>query len=362
MKIQLKHALSSFNLTIDTQLTETGICAIFGRSGAGKTTLINLIAGLETPYTGHISTANHCFYDDQKRINLATHQRQIGYVFQQARLFPHYSVNKNLRYGYLKKIDLDGLLLKQVISLLDIQHLLHRYPNQLSGGEMQRVAIGRALLSRPKLLLMDEPLASLDMPRKLELLPYLEKLNKVLKLPILYVTHSLDEVLFLADEILLLEQGEVVLQGDIESVWNNSLMQPWLNQNERCAIVHTQVTQKHPSYPLTALSLGEQTLWVKEISQPLQTKIRVRIFAKDVSLTRIKNPRCKTSIRNIFKTRITEIIIDKHNVRVKLQLDDNILWADITLWALDDLQLKVGEDIFAQIKGVSISHSDLANI
>jgi molybdate transport system ATP-binding protein len=362
VKIQLNRQLNDFEFKIDTLLTDSGICAIFGRSGAGKTTLINLIAGIDTPSTGHISTANSCFYDSDKNINLATHQREIGYVFQQARLFPHYSVQKNLTYGYQKKQDPNTQFFQQVIALLDIQHLLNRYPKDLSGGEMQRVAIGRALLRKPKLLLMDEPLASLDIPRKLELLPYLEKLNKVLKLPILYVTHSLDEVLFLADQILLIEKGQLILQGDIEAVWNNPLMQPWLNQNNHCAIMHTKVTKQHASYPLTALDLGGQTLWIKQISQEISSKVRVRIFAKDVSLTQLKIPAKDTSIRNILDTKVIDIIVDKNDVRIKLQLADNILWADITLWALDDLQLEIGQQIFAQIKGVSINHTDLANI
>ncbi|NQZ32870.1 MAG: molybdenum ABC transporter ATP-binding protein ModC [Oceanospirillaceae bacterium] len=359
MKIKLNAVLNEFELCIDTEIADSGICVIFGRSGSGKTSLINLIAGLETPISGVISHGDQCFYDSDKNINLPTHQRDIGYVFQQARLFPHLDVNANLRYGYNETADANQVLLKRVIDLLQIDALLKRFPSSLSGGEQQRVAIGRALLKRPKLLLMDEPLSSLDHPRKKELLTYLEQLNKTFKLPILYVTHSLDEVLYLADEMLVLDQGKLLLQGDVESVWNHPKMKPWLGHDQQCALLHTKVSAQHPKHPLTALDLGDgQQLWVTTINSEFGAPVRLRIYAKDISLTAEKATRTQTSIRNIIKACIVDIDIQQTNVSIKLALGSNFLWADITLWALEDLQLSVGQHIYAQIKGVSIKNQD----
>ena len=362
MKIKLSAKLNNFELSIDTCVNDTGICVIFGRSGSGKTTLINLIAGLIPSSNGHLSYADQCFYDSDKKINIPVHKRDIGYVFQQARLFPHLNVAANLQYGYLKKHDSDGRFFQQIIQLLQIEPLLHRYPSSLSGGEQQRVSIGRALLRKPKLLLMDEPLASLDQPRKRELLPYLEKLNKILKLPIIYVTHSLDEVLYLGDEMLLLEQGKLILQGDVEFVWNHPKMRPWLSTDNQCALLHASVFEQHPKYALSGLDLGdEQILWVKKINQPLAAKVRLRIYARDISLTLTKASQSETSIRNIFLVTIMQINLQDDSASIKLALGSNMLWADITLWALEALQLRVEQQLYAQIKGVSINPYDWAN-
>jgi molybdate transport system ATP-binding protein len=378
MKIKLAKRLSQFNLEVDLEISNSGICVIFGRSGSGKTSLINMIAGIDTPDSGHISINDQVFYDADKNINTVTHQRNIGYVFQQSRLFPHLNVQQNLRYGYHSKDDAQGSFYQRIIELLNLSTLLTAYPDALSGGEMQRVAIGRALLCRPKLLLMDEPLAALDLPLKRELLPYLENLNSVLSLPILYVTHSLDEVLFLADEMLLIEQGQCILQGNVEQVWNHPKMMPWLNNGNHCAIINTDLVKQHSHYPLSALAINNtQHLWVKEIKQPLNTAVRIRIYAKDVSITTSASEPSQTSIRNILQSRISDIQIEEQIVKVKLALIDtdtgtevtkdkttsqtiNTLWAEITLWALDDLQLAIGDTVFAQIKGVSISQDDWA--
>ncbi|MEM5529528.1 molybdenum ABC transporter ATP-binding protein ModC [Gammaproteobacteria bacterium AS21] len=378
MKIKLAKRLSQFNLEVDLEISNSGICVIFGRSGSGKTSLINMIAGIDTPDSGHISINDQVFYDADKNINTVTHQRNIGYVFQQSRLFPHLNVQQNLRYGYHSKDDAQGSFYQRIIELLNLSTLLTAYPDALSGGEMQRVAIGRALLCRPKLLLMDEPLAALDLPLKRELLPYLENLNSVLSLPILYVTHSLDEVLFLADEMLLIERGQCILQGSVEQVWNHPKMMPWLNNGNHCAIINTQLIKQHGQYPLSALAINAtKLLWVKEIKQPLNTAVRIRIYAKDVSITTSASEPSQTSIRNILQSRVSDIQIEEQIVKVKLALTDtgtnkedtkdktiaeaiNTLWAEITVWALDDLQLAIGDTVFAQIKGVSISQDDWA--
>lgn len=363
MKIQLEKQRNDFHFQLQCQIPDQGITAIFGRSGAGKTSLINMIAGIEQPDKGRIEIHNQLFLDSAKNINIPVHQRQIAYVFQQSRLFPHYRVLGNLKYGYNKQADPKSELFQQVVNLLDIEHLLKRYPVDLSGGEAQRVAIGRALLSRPSLLIMDEPLASLDIPRKRELLHYLTRLNKSLKLPILYVTHSLDEVLSLADHILLLENGKLVQQGDVETVWNSDKMQPWLGKAEHSAILHTKIKQQHPQYNLTGLELDENTLlWAPRIDLADGSDIRLRIFAKDVSLTKHASTAKESSIRNIFAVSVVDMLSHGEGIQIKLSLGSNLLWADITQWAMDDLAITKGQILYAQVKGVSVNQNDWANL
>lgn len=361
MKLHVKKALGELQLDVETHLDNQGISVLFGRSGSGKTSLINTIAGLITPDSGEILLGDHCFYSSDKGINLAASKRQIGYVFQEARLFPHYSVLGNLKYGYRAKEDSEGHRLSQIIELLALEPLLARYPHDLSGGEAQRVAIGRALLRRPKLLLLDEPLAALDTPRKRALLPFLLKLNRELALPMIYVTHSLDEVLFLADTLTLLEQGNIIAQGSVETLWNNNAMQPWLGDEPLSAVLQATLQQQHPTYPLSGLALGDNnTLWSKQISARLGSAMRLRIFARDVSLTLTKLAHDQTSIRNVFSAQILSIVHSADDSYIKLGLGQNILWAQLTRWACDDLALREGMQVFAQIKGGSVKQSDTA--
>ncbi len=218
-------------------LPASGITAIFGVSGAGKTSLINAISGLTHPQSGQIALNDRLLFDRDSGINLPPEKRRIGYVFQDARLFPHYRVRGNLRYGMAPKMKAQfGAL----VTLLGLDALLDRYPASLSGGEKQRVAMGRALLTAPDLLLLDEPLASLDLPRKRELLPYLQRLAKQVKIPLLYVSHSLDEILQLANQVLVLDNGNVKAFGALEKVWGSSAMRPWLPAAERSSVLRVQ--------------------------------------------------------------------------------------------------------------------------
>ncbi|MDO6706744.1 molybdenum ABC transporter ATP-binding protein ModC [Photobacterium sp. 1_MG-2023] len=349
-----------FRLNVDLRLPDTGIIAIFGRSGAGKTSLIHLVSGLTQPDEGRVVLGEHVLCDTFQGIDLPPEKRRIGYVFQDARLFPHYKVRGNLLYGGRGKPD--PSFFDEVIHLLDIAHLLNRYPSGLSGGEKQRVAIGRALLSRPDMLLMDEPLASLDLPRKQELMPYLESLAKSVKIPMLYVSHSLDEILRLADHMVVLDQGKVVANGPLTDVWGSSVMQPWLSTREQSSILQLRVQGHHPDYPLTELEISPDIpLWVSRVRRSAGESVRVRIHANDVSVTRIKPE--QTSIRNVMPARIEGIEQHRYQADVaviRLRIGCSVLMANITTWALDELNLHVGDSLYAQIKGVSLSQQDLA--
>ncbi|MDD1779569.1 molybdenum ABC transporter ATP-binding protein ModC [Enterovibrio sp. ZSDZ35] len=356
LDIQMAH--DAFSLSIDVNIPSKGITAVFGRSGAGKTSVINAIAGLVTPTNGLIRVGEKTLFDSNNKVNLPPESRRIGYVFQDARLFPHLSVAKNLKYGQ-RKGSIDKL--NEVTELLDISHLLKRHPSELSGGEKQRVAIGRALLSDPELLIMDEPTASLDAPRRQELISYLLKLTTSLNIPVIYVSHSLDEILQLADHMLLLADGSVVANGTLHEVWGSAHMRPWLNVKEQSALVTATVVGKHPRYDMSQLNLEGEALWVQEVGEPSGTTLRLRVFANDISIVKAKPS--DTSIRNIIPCTVEDIttLNDQLGYRqVALRVGKEVLLANVTEWAIDDLALTSGDRVFAQLKGVSVAKTDFA--
>ncbi|MGF1683866.1 molybdenum ABC transporter ATP-binding protein ModC [Photobacterium minamisatsumaniensis] len=356
--INVKKTLGDLKLDMQLALPMQGITAIFGRSGAGKTSLINILSGLSKPDSGAIAIGEHELFNSDRGLNLPPEKRNIGYVFQDARLFPHYTVAGNLRYGSKQE---DPLQFTAIVEMLGIVHLLERYPASLSGGEKQRVAIGRALLSNPDMLLMDEPLASLDLPRKQELMPYLEKLAKEVKIPIIYVTHSLDEILRLADHMVMINQGEVVVSGHVNSVWGAPEMRPWLPAKEQSSLLSARVNYDHARYALTQVMLNHDSfLWVNKLNRTRGEWVRVRIHSNDVSITKVMPQ--QTSIRNIISARIDKIhsVDEQQKVEVRLRVGEAQLWANITLWAADELNLQIGDLVYAQIKGVSVTQDDLA--
>ena len=350
LNLQLSQQLGEHLLDVNVNIPASGITAIFGVSGAGKTSLINAIGGLTQPQSGRIELNDRLLFDSATRVNLPPEKRRIGYVFQDARLFPHYRVRGNLQYGMSPSMKPQ---FNALVALLGLESLLTRFPASLSGGEKQRVAIGRALLTAPDILLMDEPLASLDLPRKRELMPYLQKLAKQVDIPILYVSHSLDEILQLADNVLVLDAGQVKAFGPLEKVWSSSAMRPWLPLAERTSVLRVQVLEQHPDYPMTALSLGDQHIWVSRVNQPLKTPLRIRIASADVSLA--LQPPHNTSIRNILPAQVVELLEIDDQVEVKLRIGISELWARISPWARDELGIRPDQWLYAQIKSVSIA-------
>ncbi|WP_105576300.1 molybdenum ABC transporter ATP-binding protein ModC [Cronobacter sakazakii] len=350
LELNFTQVLGKHRLTVNETLPGSGITAVFGVSGAGKTSLINAISGLTPPQHGRIVLNDRVLSDTETDTFLPPEKRRVGYVFQDARLFPHYKVRGNLKYGMAKEM---ASQFDKLVTLLGIEPLLDRLPGTLSGGEKQRVAIGRALLTAPELLLLDEPLASLDVPRKRELLPYLQRLAREINIPMLYVSHSLEEILHLADKVLVLEQGEVKAFGSLEDIWGSSVMHPWLPPEQQSSVLKVTVLEHHPHYAMTALALGDQHLWVNRIEKPLQTALRIRIQASDVSL--VLQPPLQSSIRNILRARVAQCYDDNGQVEVQLEVGSRTLWARISPWARDELAIKPGLWLYAQIKSVSIT-------
>ena len=349
LHIDVKKQLGTLPLEAHLDIPSQGVTALFGLSGSGKSSLINLVSGLINPDEGVIALNDRELFNSAENVCVPINQRNIGYVFQDARLFPHYTVNGNLRYG-MKNTSKDEF--NYIVELLGIGHLLKRYPITLSGGEKQRVAIGRALLTDPEILLMDEPLSALDLPRKRELMNYLERLSKEINIPILYVTHSLDELLRLAERVVLLTNGKVEAYDVLENIWESPLFLPWKQENEQSAVLSLPVFMHNPSYKMTALSIGDQNIWINQVEAQINEKVRICIHSSDVSISLNKVE--QSSIRNILYGRIVKILELENRVDLKLDIGGKHLWASISKWSFHDLALQLGQLVYAQIKAISV--------
>ena len=349
LHIDVKKQLGTLPLEAHLDIPSQGVTALFGLSGSGKSSLINLVSGLINPDEGVISLNDRELFNSAENVCVPINQRNIGYVFQDARLFPHYTVNGNLRYG-MKNTSKDEF--NYIVELLGIGHLLKRYPITLSGGEKQRVAIGRALLTDPEILLMDEPLSALDLPRKRELMNYLERLSKEINIPILYVTHSLDELLRLAERVVLLTNGKVEAYDVLESIWESPLFLPWKQKNEQSAVLSLPVFMHNPSYKMTALSIGDQNIWINQVEAQINEKVRICIHSSDVSISLNKVE--QSSIRNTLYGRIVKILELENRVDLKLDIGGKHLWASISKWSFHELSLQLGQLVYAQIKAISV--------
>ena len=349
LHIDVKKQLGTLPLEAHLDIPSQGVTALFGLSGSGKSSLINLVSGLINPDEGVISLNDRELFNSVENVCVPINQRNIGYVFQDARLFPHYTVNGNLRYG-MKNTSKDEF--NYIVELLGIGHLLKRYPITLSGGEKQRVAIGRALLTDPEILLMDEPLSALDLPRKRELMNYLERLSKEINIPILYVTHSLDELLRLAERVILLTNGKVEAYDVLENIWDSPLFLPWKQENEQSAVLSLPVFMHNPSYKMTALSIGDQNIWINQVEAQINEKVRICIHSSDVSISLNKVE--QSSIRNTLYGRIVQILELENRVDLKLDIGGKHLWASISKWSFHDLALQLGQLVYAQIKAISV--------
>ncbi|SNB78281.1 molybdate transport system ATP-binding protein [Arboricoccus pini] len=356
LEVNLDHTQGAFTLEVSFAAPD-GVTALFGPSGSGKTTLVSLIAGLRQPRHGRIVVGEAVLLDTAKRFHLPPHRRRIGYVFQDARLFPHMTVRQNLHYGRdLAPADAVHQDESAIIELLGIGHLLDRRPAALSGGETQRVAIGRALLSAPRLLLMDEPLASLDQPRRLEILPYLERLCREARLPIVYVTHDVDEVVRLADTLVLLNQGRVLSCAPVETVLGDPALQRLTGRHEVSALLRASV-QGPPEDGVQRLAhpAGMMHLPVAN-GLRVGASERLHVKARDVALA--TGSVRGLSIRNRLTCRIVRIE-PQAGVDVLIELDaaGQRLASLITKEALVDLALAPGQQVVALIKAMTLARA-----
>ncbi|WP_394153697.1 molybdenum ABC transporter ATP-binding protein [Vibrio maritimus] len=355
MLAQFNVTYSDFQLAVDLSLPATGVTVLFGRSGSGKTTCLRAIAGLDKQVQGYFSLQGDVWQDSREGCFTPTYQRELGYVFQQAGLFPHLSVDENLEFGR-KRIGVEARKVdKQTIcDLLGISDLLRRRTHNLSGGECQRVAIARALLTSPKLLLMDEPLSALDNGLKAEILPYLEKLHRELSIPIIYVTHSVAEVARLADYLVLFEKGQVVSSGPAVQIMADPQFEFLFGDDMGC-VLDAQVTH-HYQDQITALSVGDEVpLFIPQHVGVIGETHRCRVLASDVSISLVAPER--TSILNILPASIVECTPAKRlgEQMVVLELaNKSRLLALITQRSALQLQLEKGQVVWAQIKSVAI--------
>ena len=350
IECKIKVQLESFMLDANFSIPDRGITVVFGPSGSGKTTLLRAIAGLEKSDKGFLKIGDSVWQKGEDF--LATHKRQIGYVFQDAALFDHLDVKGNLNFVIKRAIGLKEDFIESIHNLLEIKTLLNRKTTQLSGGERQRVAIARALLTNPKILLLDEPLSALDLKRKNEILPYLDSIHNDLEIPILYVTHSQDEMSRLADHLLLIEDGNIVGSGPVNDMLTRFDM-PLSHGGDAVSIIEAEVLKRDSEFSLMHLEfLGGQFI-VPDNGFPVQTKVRIRVVARDVSLT--KSKQVDTSILNIFPAMVQEIVNEgEAQVMVRLQIKETILLACITRKSSYKLRLEKGSEVFVQVKSVAI--------
>jgi len=361
LHLAVERRLPSLTLTVTEDLALDGITALFGPSGSGKTTLLRIIAGLDRDATGRVALGDDVWQDDARGAFVPPHKRGVGYVFQDARLFSHLSVAENLRYAERRsrtqrlRIDFDD-----VVASLDLAPLLDRRPAGLSGGEKQRVAIGRTLLTRPRLLLMDEPLAALDAKRKAAILPYVERLPEAFGVPIIYVTHAIAEATQISARMVLLSGGQVSATGSVTEVMERLDLYPMTGRFEAGAVLTTQVAAHDPSFMLTNLDLAGQRIVIPALDLPLGTEVRLRIRARDVTLATEKPSRI--SIRNILSGTVAEVAeeADTAYAEVLVDLGGAHIRARLTRHAVADLALAPGRPVFALIKSVAIDRRMIA--
>jgi molybdate transport system ATP-binding protein len=349
--LRVRHQRGEFVLDTDLRLPAAGITAIFGPSGSGKTTLLRCVAGLERAAAARIVVDGQTWEDTARAVRVPTHQRPLGYVFQEASLFDHLDVRGNLAFAQKRAHRPQPM--EPLLALLGIAPLLDRRPHELSGGERQRVAIARALATEPRILLLDEPLASLDLARRREILPWLERLRDELRIPMLYVTHSADEVARLASHLVLLDAGRVVAAGPLaETLARVDL--PQIPGEEPAALLEGRVEELDPRWHLARIAFAGGALWLADAGVPVGRSVRVRVLARDVSI--VREPPHATSIQNVLPCAVTAIAAAGHPSQALVQLacGPSLLLARITTRAVAALNLQPGDPVWAQVKSAAL--------
>jgi molybdate transport system ATP-binding protein len=359
IEVDVAHRLGVF--TLELRFTSRGrLTAFFGQSGSGKTSLVNVIGGLIRPDRGRVAVDATTLTDTAAGIFVPTHRRRVGYVFQEGRLFPHLTVRHNLLFGrWFRPPQERKIELETVVDLLGIGHLLHRRPGALSGGEKQRVAIGRALLASPRLLLMDEPLAALDEERKAEILPFIERLRDEAEVPIIYVSHSLAEVSRLADSIVVLRNGRMVASGDPAEVLSRSELVPEDAVEEAGAVIEARISQHDNQFGLTMLQSKAGLIRAPYLDLPAGTVVRLRIRARDVMVANA--PPVGLSALNVLAGKVVELR-NRGETVVEVAIDCNgvKLSARLTRKSVETLRLMPELPVYAILKSVALDKSTLA--
>lgn len=352
LSFSARHRLGAF--TLDAAFSaDKGVTALFGRSGSGKTSVMRIIAGLTKPDEGRIELDGTVLADRQKRIFTPAHKRRFGYVFQEARLFPHLSVEQNLHYGrWFSGAGNDAAATSHVIEMLGIGALLQRRPEKLSGGEKQRVAIGRALLSSPRLLLMDEPLAALDEARKAEIIPYLERLRDETTIPILYVSHSVSEVSRLADQVVVMKDGRIDAAGPASDILSQPAFSTYLERREAGSILSGTVEAFDTAHRLATVRLGQTALQVPAQSAEPGKAVRVHIPARDVMLATVRPE--GLSALNILEGHVTGIALSDGMALVQVACSGTLIQSRLTSLSIERLSLKAGSPVFAIVKSAAL--------
>ena len=354
LHLQLDLARADFQVSVDVQLPAHGITVIYGPSGCGKTTLLRCVAGLESSARGRVQVGHEIWQDDVNQVRLPTHQRAVGYVFQEASLFDHLDVAGNLAYGLQRSRNhASDTVLQQALALLGIGHLLQRRSHELSGGERQRVAIARALVTQPRLLLLDEPLAALDHARRQEVLPWLEKLRDDLNIPMLYVTHAVDEVARLADTLVVMNAGRIQANGPVADVLTQADL-PVVLGEDAGALLTGIVLRIDTPWHLAQVGFAGGALWVRDSGLQVGQTVRLRVLARDVSVTLAEAT--QTSIQNHVPCVVDAITPEAHpsQILLRLRCGDSMLMARVTARGAHELGLQVGMPVWAQVKSVAL--------
>ncbi len=353
LEVAVSKRRGGFSLDAALTMPGAGVVALFGRSGCGKTTLVDIIAGLVDPDAGHVRLGGETLVDTRTGVRLPAERRGIGYVFQDARLFPHRDVAANLRYGTTRaRAGGAAATFDDVVALLGLAHLLERKPNRLSGGERQRVAIGRALLARPRLLLLDEPLASLDAARRDEVLPFLDRLRERFSIPIVYVTHQFDEVLRLATHLVLMEEGKVAASGELSAMSLDPALRAMIGPDAIGAVLDGEITGREEEAGFARLRLGANTLRILS-DAPAGRRVRVQLLARDLILA-LEQP-VGLSVRNSLAATIVSIEADDaHADRVLLDIGGPRILARVTQAATRALGLRPALALHVLVKSVSV--------
>jgi molybdate transport system ATP-binding protein len=347
-----------FTLDVAAELPLQGVTGIHGNSGAGKTTLLRCLAGLEQPRIGELSVAGEKWHSNES--SLPVHAREIGYVFQEPRLFSHLNARQNIEYGLRRRQRTDGPELNDVVALLGLEQLLARRSWELSGGEAQRVAIARALLRAPRFVLMDEPLASLDAARKAEILPFLDRLHVESSIPIIYVSHSIEEICRLCDHLLVLDKGQIVASGELQEMLVR-LDVPNLAGDEAGAVIAGRIAEYDAEYGLTQVSFSGGALWLAGNLGTNGGGLRLRIKASDISLSRDRPQ--QSSILNLIDVKVEDIQDTPGPTQLlRLAAGQDRLIARITRRSRDTLNLQPGDTVVAQIKAAAVRGPDIGEI